>query len=554
MRRLAIILFVLILLPFVLGATTFFDSDDSFIMADISIPSPVVPPTGGGGGGGITVLECVNDSGCDLGEFCFENKCYIYECDSDADCNDTKTCWMNRCVKLFDMKIIEVQSPIYSGEFFNFTYYLKGVAAIHGDVVVKFWLVRDGEVVTEGFDTIYVGDFEEKTESSELFLPTTILPGTYNFYAELEYDSYYARAGRIIGVEEVPKEIIEERRGITGEVIGQIGEGIKTNVLSILITAGIFILGIIIYWERKKIKRALVREKKWIKRNKVSISTGFFFIILIGIIYYLNKQEIISLPSLKNSFINLFNGICFLIKNYYFYFIGLIILILIIIFYKKIVKILKFKKRVSRIFKNIKIRMHERKLLIKKKKKERLLRKKGEHKRESILLKKHKIQLLKNKKTKKREEKKKSLDKEKKKLELNKFFLNFFKKIKRKRHKIKLLREQRHRKKILEKKKNKLALFIKKGFREAKHNKKLMKIKKTKVKINGEKLKTFRGKIIYLKIKNTEKLRVIKEKVGSFFRNITLNIKKEKEIKNQHYWNKNEMKNYWENYSNKDDL
>src|SRR3989339_98286 len=137
------------------------------------------------------------------GELCFENKCYLYECETDADCNDTKTCWMNRCVKLFDMKIVDLASPIYPGEFFNFTYYLKGVAQIHGDVKVNFWLEKDGIKVTDGYDTIYMGDFEEKLESSKLFLPVSILDGVYNFYAEVNYDSYYARASRVV---EVSKE------------------------------------------------------------------------------------------------------------------------------------------------------------------------------------------------------------------------------------------------------------------------------------------------------------------------------------------------------------
>src|SRR3989339_272917 len=168
-------------------------------------PTPTTTPTtaGGGGGGAVIVPECFDDSNCDLGEFCFENKCYLYECETDADCNDTKTCWMNRCVKLFDMKIVDLASPIYPGEFFNFTYYLKGVAQIHGDVKVNFWLEKDGIKVTDGYDTIYMGDFEEKLESSKLFLPISILDGVYNFYAEVNYDSYYARASRAV---EVSKE------------------------------------------------------------------------------------------------------------------------------------------------------------------------------------------------------------------------------------------------------------------------------------------------------------------------------------------------------------
>src|SRR3989339_224861 len=127
----------------------------------------------------------------------------VYECETDADCNDTKTCWMNRCVKLFDMKIVDLASPIYPGEFFNFTYYLKGVAQIHGDVKVNFWLEKDGIKVTDGYDTIYMGDFEEKLESSKLFLPISILDGVYNFYAEVNYDSYYARDSRAV---EISKE------------------------------------------------------------------------------------------------------------------------------------------------------------------------------------------------------------------------------------------------------------------------------------------------------------------------------------------------------------
>src|SRR3989339_840039 len=120
-------------------------------------PTPTTTPTtaGGGGGGAVIVPECFDDSNCDLGEFC------------------------------------------------NFTYYLKGVAQIHGDVKVNFWLEKDGIKVTDGYDTIYMGDFEEKLESSKLFLPISILDGVYNFYAEVNYDSYYARASRAV---EVSKE------------------------------------------------------------------------------------------------------------------------------------------------------------------------------------------------------------------------------------------------------------------------------------------------------------------------------------------------------------
>ena len=56
--------------------------------------------------------------------------------------------------------------------------------------------------MTEGFDTIYMADFDEITQTSELFLPKSIEDGVYNFYTEVAYDSYYARAGRMIEVGE----------------------------------------------------------------------------------------------------------------------------------------------------------------------------------------------------------------------------------------------------------------------------------------------------------------------------------------------------------------
>lgn len=427
--RLTVILFALLFTSVVLADSTFFDNpDEAFIMGDVVMPGPVTPPSTGGGGG--AAPECVNDAGCELGEYCFENKCYVYECDSDADCNDTKTCWMNRCVKLFDMKIIDVQSPITSGETFDFTYYIKGVAAIHGDVVVTFWLVQDGEIVTEGFDTIYMADFEEVTETSELFLPKSIKDGVYNFYTEVAYDSYYARAGRLIEVGEggileelldvsfdlasdsvenaddlsafinfdsfgtIPARVnltftiidsngdevysaedsivirtseflkwdyigldlpegdyiavlnsvygediknrftqkfsVEKRSFITGDVIGKLGEG---SGLVFLIVIAILVLGLIVYWERNKLKNLLYSEEKWLKKYKVSIATTVLFGILIGMVFYLNNTGAISLPSFGNSFSEFFIGMLLVLVEYSIYLVWFVVILLVIFLY-----------------------------------------------------------------------------------------------------------------------------------------------------------------------------------------------------------------------------
>ena len=477
---------------------------------------PVVPPSTGGGGSGVVspVLECINDTECNGSSFCFENKCYAYECDADEDCEDDKTCWIHRCVKLFDMKIIEIESPIYPGEFFNFTYFLKGVAEIHGDVIVRFWVEKDGQIVTEGFDTIYMGDFEERTESTELFLPATILPDIYNFYAEVNYDSYYARAGRVIEIQEPLDGIEEELPGggfFTGQTIAQVGEGIRTNILPILISVGTLALLLIIYWERKKIKKALVQEEKLVKKYRISFATGFLILILITILFNLIKFKIINFFPLNLSFTNLFEGIFilfqrifkelfFLIKEYVIYLIIIILLILLIIFREKIKRFFNL----SNFFKKLKITLissfgnfkkvfkkqeHELELKRKEIVKEELLRKKKfEEEKE-----KRRLLIIKKSILIKRKEKRFL---EKFKLSLISFFNGIKKDYQKQKHeleirrkkarekellKIKRIKEEQERKRILKLKRQKIKLTKQKRIQEEKERKRLLAIKERKL-------------------------------------------------------------------------
>jgi len=317
--------------------------------------APIAPisPTGVGWGGGGTSFRCLNDSWCGEERYCLSGICYDYECSTDADCNDTKTCWMHRCVKLFDMKIEDVDSPIFPGESFGFTYFLKGVAEIHGDVTVRFWLEKDGIIVTEGFDTIYMADFEEKTESTELFLPATIPAGTYNFYAEVNYDSYYAKAGRVIDVGEILREV-EGDGFLAGRAILNIDDFIKANIYFILVIVGILILFVIVYWERREIRKALIPESRRIKRHKISIGTFLFFVVLAGISFYANKAELIKLSPLNISFV----------KSLYI--IGLVAIIIIIFsrvrirnvldYFLRFIKSLFLRRQSLKIRKKIKIK------------------------------------------------------------------------------------------------------------------------------------------------------------------------------------------------------
>lgn len=109
--------------------------------------------------------KCSQNSDCKENQFCLEHKCYDYECTKDYDCNikEDEVCYSHRCVKLFDVKIIRADSPIQPEEFFDFVYLIKGMADIKGDVIVEFWLEKNGKTATSGSDTIYLGSFEEKS-------------------------------------------------------------------------------------------------------------------------------------------------------------------------------------------------------------------------------------------------------------------------------------------------------------------------------------------------------------------------------------------------------
>ncbi|MFA5141800.1 MAG: LamG domain-containing protein [Candidatus Woesearchaeota archaeon] len=124
-------------------------------------------------------------------------------CKIDTDCDGGYSCFNNACVKLFDVKIIKFPSPVRAGQFFDFTYLIKGMADIKGDVIVKFSILKDGAVVSSGQDTIYLGSFEQKTESTNIFLPSDAVSGKYDFFVSVDYAGYIAKAQRLIEVQVV---------------------------------------------------------------------------------------------------------------------------------------------------------------------------------------------------------------------------------------------------------------------------------------------------------------------------------------------------------------
>lgn len=124
-----------------------------------------------------------------------------YECFQDSQCSSDQVCLSGQCVKLFDVKIVDYDSPVKLGEFFDFTYYIKGMANINNDVQINFWIENSTQKITSGTDTVYMGNFEEKTEKTKLFLPSNIKSGVYQFFVEVAYEKYSAKSSRTIEID-----------------------------------------------------------------------------------------------------------------------------------------------------------------------------------------------------------------------------------------------------------------------------------------------------------------------------------------------------------------
>jgi sporulation protein YlmC with PRC-barrel domain len=167
-----------------LNGTLIFNVSSFSVYSAEETPTTITQPPSGGGGGGSAPIK--------------------YECVKDDDCNKSYSCFNNKCVKLFDVKIIRVDSPIAPSDFLDFTYLVKGMADIKGDVIIDFWLEKDGKIITTGKDTIYFGTFEEKTETTNMFLSSNIQEGTYTFYVQTDYQGHKTSSQRDIEIVKNP--------------------------------------------------------------------------------------------------------------------------------------------------------------------------------------------------------------------------------------------------------------------------------------------------------------------------------------------------------------
>ena len=164
-----------------------------------------------------------------------------FECQENADCGQSYSCFENQCVKFFDVKILRFDSPVDANGFLQFTYYVKGMSVINADVLIRFWLEGDNEIISSGSDVIYFGEYDEKTEETQIYIPKNIANGIYDFYVRAEYGTSQATAHRTVFVERKDETIVvalEDKQEKNGDLKQRILLGI--GLLFIVVTCAFF--------------------------------------------------------------------------------------------------------------------------------------------------------------------------------------------------------------------------------------------------------------------------------------------------------------------------
>jgi len=209
---------------------------------------------------------------------------------------------------IFSIQIIDFQSPVKLGGFLEFSYLTKGILDVNGTAEINFLIEKDGKVITSGSDTIYLGGSEERIRTARIFLPTSMESGIYNLKIGVNYQGYIVNAHRTIEI---------KVKGGVATINSGFG---KLNIFIIIALAILIVLniGMIYRIERKKIKKILLEEERFIKRHKeIFILILSFFAILGILVYYLNLINF--LPKIP----------------LYFYYLALGILLLLVLFFAK---------------------------------------------------------------------------------------------------------------------------------------------------------------------------------------------------------------------------
>jgi hypothetical protein len=249
--------------------------------------------SGGGSGGGVAKTAvisngedgvetgCITGLDCGTTEYCFEGVCHAAECFDDISCMVDEVCHQFRCVKLFDVEIKEFESPTKLGDFFYFTYFIKGMADFNDDVIIYFKIESDGLIVTSGQDVIYLASFEEKTKKTKLFLPSTVASGVYTFSVETSYGNYRAESFRTIEIvvneEGTAKISLSPEERVLVESIMEWGRNMFKPFISkylyfILAGLGLILLSILVIVLVNKVQKKPRKMKRKSKNTVVKLT------------------------------------------------------------------------------------------------------------------------------------------------------------------------------------------------------------------------------------------------------------------------------------------
>ena len=203
---------------------------------------------------------------------------------------------------IFSIRIIDFKSPVKLGEFSEFSYFTRSVSGVDGTAEINFWIEKDGEIITSGSDNIYLGNSEEKDRTTKIFIPSNFESGVYELKVEANYKGKLEEAHRTIQ--------INVKQGFAG-INGNFGGKFNISIVIALTMLAVLNIYVIYRLERGKINKALIEEKRFIKRHKLSVLTLSFFLILGVLVYYLNLINF--LPEIPIYFYYLFLGVVLLL-------------------------------------------------------------------------------------------------------------------------------------------------------------------------------------------------------------------------------------------------
>jgi len=199
--------------------------------------------------------ECTENSDCGNNQYCYERTCHDYECIVNLDCMvaEGEGCRDNTCVKLFNILIEDFGASAEIGGFFDFSYLVKAMEDVD-EIEVRFWVVKDGKEVSLASDTIYLGDYGEKTGLGKLYVPPTMESGNYEFYIEMTYGEYSLTANKTIEVLIDKVKGVATIREVKPEEVCDIDTEFNTRDYIFTILLIIFITLLFIFYKNQKRK------------------------------------------------------------------------------------------------------------------------------------------------------------------------------------------------------------------------------------------------------------------------------------------------------------